>query len=635
METVRVNMTPNNEVKTIHCSQNDGNTRKWGFELYKEDGVIDGSSIKEQMLFNAYKGGTEQILPENTSTPATSPIIADIQYKDALRSEQEFLYRESPATEDGQARITKIKGNTVKFNQLVQNGNFVDATGWGGRQSSVSVSDNIITVTPSSTGTERGLRGASGYEIACLENHKYYISIEVKPPINSTVVLSIGGANPREHVSLTANTWNKASGILAYTSAYTNTFYALINESLTTSQSIQYKKAMFTDLTAMGIDNLTTTSEVEAWLSSHIGNLPYYDYNPGSLLSFNGTGLKTTGKNLFDKSTPISRGQYQSGEWYNINNRITTDFIRIIPNINYTMFVDLDRSADLSFVNYNYFDGNKVWLGDRNTNGDTSLGGLREKTFNIHNDSAMYIKITFWKDTDPDASIATQTLQDAYFQLQLGSAATSYTPYISSTINLPVLDHFPTGMKKNGTIFDELLENKSIRRLGMIVIDGSVDPVTARYNEGRCFYDVADISTWSETTVIDTTVLSNYLPQSSNALTVGGNQGIHRRSNGSHQICVGLGVALGLSDLTAWNAYLAGHPLTVYYELDSYVETDITTASLVTEKGEAPLYYDDGLIADCNETISSESGIFDAKIKVVDSETVYSQKINLHVENNS
>ena len=55
-------MTPCEEVKTIHASQNDNATRKWAFDLYNENGKIDSSDIKEQMIFDSRVGGTEQKL---------------------------------------------------------------------------------------------------------------------------------------------------------------------------------------------------------------------------------------------------------------------------------------------------------------------------------------------------------------------------------------------------------------------------------------------------------------------------------------------------------------------------------------------------------------------------------------------
>lgn len=57
------------------------------------------------------------------------------------------------------------------------------------------------------------------------------------------------------------------------------------------------------DLTAMGIDNLTTVEQVEAWLEANIGAQPYYDYNPGEVVNVNLQGVKGIGRNLLDPAT--------------------------------------------------------------------------------------------------------------------------------------------------------------------------------------------------------------------------------------------------------------------------------------------------------------------------------------------
>lgn len=63
------------------------------------------------------------------------------------------------------------------------------------------------------------------------------------------------------------------------------------------------------DLTLLGIDNLTTVAEVEAWLALHIGIAPYYAYNAVELLGADVRGFQTTGKNanLLNPSTRTAR----------------------------------------------------------------------------------------------------------------------------------------------------------------------------------------------------------------------------------------------------------------------------------------------------------------------------------------
>ena len=63
---MKVSMIPDNSVKMIHASQNDEG-RKWEFQLYDEQGVLDVSDISDGVFepYPVFKGGTEEILPSS------------------------------------------------------------------------------------------------------------------------------------------------------------------------------------------------------------------------------------------------------------------------------------------------------------------------------------------------------------------------------------------------------------------------------------------------------------------------------------------------------------------------------------------------------------------------------------------
>ena len=139
---MKVSMIPDNSVNTIHASKGDTELRKWKFEPYDNEGIIDISNVQPQLVYPVQVGGTEQILPENTATPTTSNMIADIQYPDELREDQEILYRQMPSTKSGKAKIVDIKGNTIKFNQILKKATW-----------SVPKVDNDITVSNNNDGS--------------------------------------------------------------------------------------------------------------------------------------------------------------------------------------------------------------------------------------------------------------------------------------------------------------------------------------------------------------------------------------------------------------------------------------------------------------------------------------------------
>lgn len=154
----------------------------------------------------------------------------------------------------GNREYDSIVGGSVVWNQKLQNPT-MDATlgGWVGRNSSVSLANNVATVTPSSAGTGRGLTGTQNgiNTFPYKAGHKILMAIDVNCPISSNITFSFSGANGISR-SISANTWTRLACIWTYTSDIAHgAFYALVSGSLTTSQSVQYKNAFTCDLTEM------------------------------------------------------------------------------------------------------------------------------------------------------------------------------------------------------------------------------------------------------------------------------------------------------------------------------------------------------------------------------------------------
>ena len=84
-----------------------------------------------------------------------------------------------------------------------------------------------------------------------------------------------------------------------------NSISLLYNWSSTVASSLTAvpSSIILSDLTLLGIDNLTTTAQVEAWFAQHVGTKPYYVYNAGTILSAQTLGIKTYGQNLLNPTT--------------------------------------------------------------------------------------------------------------------------------------------------------------------------------------------------------------------------------------------------------------------------------------------------------------------------------------------
>ena len=263
-----ISMTPNDEVKTIHASLNDGKLRKWEFEPYTENGKIE---------------------------------LTDQDY----------------------ATIQSIKGNTVKFNQLVKNGNFADTSNWGVEANvNFTVASNIGTFIPSTA--NNGI-----YQDFYFTTHKYYVRAKGKVSENNTRINFVfyrSNTGAFYHIFSTTG-WEDIKGFVTpnQTQAY---LYIFLEQKTGVAADLQ--NIQIFDLTVMGIDNLTTVEQVETWLSNNIGLLPYYDYTEGSLISFNGTGLKTENASQTESNTlslPISTlfptGMKDSSVTYEVVDELT------------------------------------------------------------------------------------------------------------------------------------------------------------------------------------------------------------------------------------------------------------------------------------------------------------------------
>ena len=631
MEKIKVNMSPNPlDVQTIHASQNDGEAREWEFELHNNGELIDTSDVTEQMMFKAYKGGTEQILPENGSTPTTSPFKGDIKYPQGLLTDQEFTYRQSPTEEDGLAKITDIKGNTLNWNQLVQNGNFADSSNWYARQSTFTVSDNIATVTPSTEGTERGM-----YNLAfpVKANHKYLLSCEIKPPIQSTARVSFGGSiNYGFDVIIQANQWSKCQGIVLNDTDRNIGFYSLIRNSLTPSQTIQFRNMMVIDLTQMGLD-ITEPSEFTSLFP-----LSYYAYNQGSLLSFNGNGIKTVGKNLLPLNLDDIKSFNTVGSW--IGNVYSQNGITLTINEQNGIIQDIvangRASAEVRFKLCDFqFDGiHDYWLSGCPSGGSGSTyrlyiasqkGGVANWMSEFGNG---LVGIGYPKQTAStfiyiNSGSSLNNLSFKPFVCFNSLQNKEYEPYTSSTLSLPISTYFPTGMKSAGNVYDELTESKAITRVGEVDVPISSSSWVIHGTDR--FY----LNGW----------LPNNIATDKNA-NLENNKGlaVQDLSNeyGSYMWFGYNGLYLNrissTETIAEMQTRLSG--LKLYYELATPTETSFTTASLVTENAEIPLSNDDGvLIGKCTEQLSENPGFIDAKIKLADSDgECYSNKIQLHVE---
>ena len=534
--SIYVNMTPNPlDLQQLSCSQGDTSSRKFQFTLHNQGEVYDLSNISDPVFtsFPVSAGGTEELLPTNTGTPATSPIVADIRYPDGLRQEESFTYRESPTTLDGNAKVKALYGNSLAWNQLVDT--------------------NTSSVTLTS-------------------GHKF--------------ITKVGGT------------------------------YSLVNG---TGQSLSVTGGTdeVFDLTKMGLDSITSADEFTSLFP-----LSYYSYNSGSLLSFNGTGIKTVGFNQWDEEWQLGNINVTTGAHEYTNDMFCSrNFIPVLPETDYFMM-----NPTPSTLKTRFYDAGMNYIGSNDYNGTGSIpvGGRVFKTPS----NCCYFKF------------ATQSGVDVYNNnicLNISNLARNgeYEAYTEKTSDLPTLTYFPNGMKSAGSVYDELTESKAITRIGVIDLGTLNWRHRGEVGQGIFSCDVTSDIPYKRQPSVNfevATYENGGTVTGVSAMTEKNNMSVALYYSADNTSCFIYAKNTAYTDGAAFKNAMSG--VLLNYELATSSEESIMSATLVTENGEAPLYHNgDVLECECNSDISKEAGFFDAKIGFTDSDgTNYSNKIQLHVE---
>lgn len=468
-------------------------------------------------------------------------VLEDIVTGSNDLDDQQFLYRKAPTDHDTIARINSIKGNTVSFNQLAH-GNFANTSEWVTATCTFSVSNNQGTMKATAQ------YGGVTQNIDTIVGHKYFICVDALSSSQSANIRSVnGGIN----ASSSKTSWEHFAFIITATNTTTD---LRLRDGASSNWTDQYfKNAMFFDLTLMGIDNLTTTAEVEAYIISHLGNLDYFGFTLGTLIPFMGTGLKTTGKNLIDVSALQDGGlDTNTGEEVAQNTVRRTPFINVFPNTTYVLSGLSDELRPY------FYRADKSFL---------YRGNLSISTIAIPND-CYFIRFQGGKATWTGSPNV---------QFEIGSIATTYEPYTSNTLSLPTLTYFPDGMKSAGSVYDELSDKAYTR---VIKIDlGEYDYFKEEQSyiaSGYCFTMSGDgiknlIKKPSSADSVVNALSPIYEVVSQNYLL--------NTPNLNMCICCGTTGAIRIinknySDASAFKTAMSGQYL--YFEMETPTETDIS-----------------------------------------------------------
>lgn len=376
-------------------------------------------------------------------------------------TDQEFVYRKSLTTIKAKSlTLDRIKGHSLAFNQIVQNGNFANGTaGWGTVLLSISAANNVITGTKTATpGTT--LNSAIQQNLNTISGHKYYCSAYLKSNNTATQCNIFLRKTLNQNISdfEVYSDFTHISAVFTANDSYTSFRIGCRNQNDNTQDvNMSAKQVMLVDLTLMfGAGNEPSTVEEFEALFPQL----YYDYNVGTTISNNADSVETVGLNQWDEEW----GNYAwspQGVRQNNNSVIgTPEPIRVFPDFDY--YIRLGSVP-------------RIILG-----GFAIDGSFRQLTTNFRGGvvhiPADIMAIVF--NTYAVDNITTYN-HDICINISDASKNGTYEPYKKSTLPLG-LNSFRVkdsqgniititgGLKSAGDAYDEIVGNKYIKRIGEV-----------------------------------------------------------------------------------------------------------------------------------------------------------------------
>ena len=242
-----------------------------------------------------------------------------VGYADQLNSSQgvtntaPYNFRTTGGSADvGGRKKEKIVGGTIGWNQQIENGDFASSAGWNANRCSLSVADNVATLTMADNVTASASLGRTG-TTSLPAGHLYLCRATVRSGYTSGVCFRLGGTNSA-NIVLAANTRTTLERVIQKgTSNEGFLIYPNKGGDAEVGDIFTVEKVMVIDLTQMfgsriaeriaSLESNETGSGLE-WIRSYgFITRDYYSFDPGSLLTVNTTASVSRGFNLLDDGT--------------------------------------------------------------------------------------------------------------------------------------------------------------------------------------------------------------------------------------------------------------------------------------------------------------------------------------------
>lgn len=373
----------------------------------------------------------------------------------------EFTFRKSGggAILSGNARVQSVKGNSVVWNQLI-NEIYLEAN-----DATITKTDMGYTIVP--TGNAPGLRtNAANGNITPIVGHKYAIIWE-KVGGSRGKYLNWGGFN----ASLTGPIFTATDATRTQLTIY----------SYNETETFTITTPLLIDLTQMfGAGNEPTT--IEDFYSRIPQGIDMDAYNEGEVIHMNVDAVKSVGFNAWDEEWEKGAFDVDTGANYDSSQIRSKNLIPVVSGASYKITTPQTTGIWIMFLN--------------------SEGDIVAPDNTSFQQSGMSINV---KGTDPrsitipynaaymrfyaESSYGDTYNHDICINLSDTSINGKYYPYVSRKQSLDMLSkYFPQGMKSAGTAHDEVRYNKTTQKWEAVMRIAEVDMGSLMWqlnNDGR------------------------------------------------------------------------------------------------------------------------------------------------------
>lgn len=413
-------------------------------------------------------------------------------------TEAEFTFRPTSddiSITDGSAKIKTIKGNTVFFNQLLQNGNFENGTtGWTVSNTIISIENNKLKIVNNADNNNGIFRN-----ISLPKGHKVLITTAFKRNVSTSISYSI---LLRKKGMTTYDTYTKpiasssrqvVTGIIT-TTAEIDRFYFLPTYGRQGNETLVDYVALY-DLTMMfGEGNEPTEEEFFKLFPNH-----YYPYNTGELMSLNTQSIKTVGFNQLNlmrtemvttipASTPTTPKDFNENQiWLNFAHSgysNTPNGVYDIKELTANKIVAVSSSNATSGYGLGFpimvFPNTSYYVNAEGTNETIYIGFFdyrgvnisylldhQNKTFTTPSDCVWCVVILKATADNIEMTVENPVLNLSHTGYRNGE----YELYKQEDRQLPINTYFPNGMNANDYAFDELTQTHAIQRVKVVNVE--------------------------------------------------------------------------------------------------------------------------------------------------------------------